>query len=144
MKRIDLSDDTGSTIPLILGFFLIGLLVVAGSVTASDAFTKQRDLQSVCDGTAIAAANSPDLVVARGHLTHLKALPLGKLQDAIDNYVSRDASRAGTAAVVVDVSPDGAVTVGCQRRSRLAFTGLLGMGAGIDQKAYSIARSPLG
>jgi hypothetical protein len=144
MKRIDLSDDTGSTIPLILGFFLIGLLVVAGSVTASDAFTKQRDLQSVCDGTAIAAANSPDLAIARGHLTDLEALPLGKLQETIDTYVSRDPSREGTAAALVDVSPDGAVTVGCHSRTRLAFGGLFGLGAGVDQKAYSTARSPLG
>ena len=55
-----LSDDRGSTIPLILGFFLIGLLMVGGAVLASDAFTHQRDLQSVCDGAAIAGANAID------------------------------------------------------------------------------------
>jgi hypothetical protein len=144
MKRLDLSDETGSTIPLILGFFLIGLLMVAGSVMASDAFTRQRDLQSICDGTAIAAANSPDLTLARGRLSGLSSLPLGNLQAAIEGYLARDSGRAGAAATAVGVSADGTVTVQCQRRTRLAFAGLFGIGAGIDQKAFSSARSPLG
>jgi Flp pilus assembly protein TadG len=144
MRRLDFADDTGSTIPLILGFFLIGLLVVAGSVTASDAFTKQRDLQSICDGAAIATANSLDLAAARGSLSELHALPLGGLQDAAEAYLQRDSGRDGATVVVVDVSTDGVVTLSCRRRTRLAFAGLFGFGAGIDQSTSSSARSPLG
>src|SRR5437763_14988658 len=123
MRRLDLADDTGSTIPLILGFFLIALLIVAGSVTASDAFTKQRVLQSICDGAAIATANSPDLEAARGSLSELHSLPLGSLQDAAEAYLQRDSGRDGETVVVVDVSIDGVVTLGCGRRAHLAFGG---------------------
>ena len=144
MRRLDLADDTGSTIPLILGFFLIALLIVAGSVTASDAFTKQRDLQSICDGAAIATANSPDLAAARGSLSELHSLPLGSLQDAAEAYLQRDSGRDGATVVVFDVSIDGVVTLGCGRRAHLAFAGLFGFGAGIDQSTFSSARSPLG
>ena len=52
-------DDTGSTIPLIIGFFLISMLMVAGSVAAGDAFVQQRGLQDVCDGAALAARLAP-------------------------------------------------------------------------------------
>jgi hypothetical protein len=120
-RKLDFADDTGSTIPLILGFFLIGLLIVAGSVTASDAFTKQRDLQTICDGAAIAAANSPDLAAARGSLSGLRSLPLGDLQDAVEAYLLRDSGRDGATATVVDVSTDGVVTLGCGRRTHVAL-----------------------
>ena len=53
-----MTDDRGSTVPLILGFFLIALLVVAGAVALGDAFVDQRNLQDVCDGAAAAAAAS--------------------------------------------------------------------------------------
>jgi len=144
MRRIDCADDTGSTIPLILGFLLIGLLLVAGSVTASDAFTKQRDLQSICDGAAIAAANSPDLAATRGSLSELRSLPLGGLQVAAESYLDRDSGRDDATVAVVDVSTEGVVTLRCGRRAHLAFAGLFGFGVGIDQTTSSSARSPLG
>ena len=62
---VRLADDRGSTIPLILGCFVVAFLIVAGSVAAGDAFLQQRNLQSVCDGAAAAAATSADLAAAR-------------------------------------------------------------------------------
>ena len=56
--RRDLADEQGSTFPLIIGFFLLAMLVVAGSVAAGDAFVQQRGLQDTCDGAALAAAAS--------------------------------------------------------------------------------------
>ena len=35
---VRLADDRGSTIPLILGCFVVAFLIVAGSVAAGDAF----------------------------------------------------------------------------------------------------------
>ncbi|MDQ2751380.1 MAG: pilus assembly protein TadG-related protein, partial [Actinomycetota bacterium] len=51
-----IADDRRTTIPLILGFFIIALITVAGAVAAGDAFVQQRGLQDVCDGAAAAAA----------------------------------------------------------------------------------------
>src|SRR6476620_4017235 len=92
---VRLADDRGSTIPLILGCFVVAFLIVAGSVAAGDAFLQQRNLQSVCDGAAAAAATSADLAAARetGDVGG-SALRLANVQDAVDQYVSRDASRS--------------------------------------------------
>ena len=51
-------DDSGSTIPLILGFFLLAAADGRRLGRAGDAFVQQRDLQAVCDGAAAAAAAS--------------------------------------------------------------------------------------
>ena len=104
-------------IPLVLGFFLIGLLMVAGAVLASDAYTKQRDLQSICDGAAIAAANSVDTGAARTQ-TLAGALPLADVQQATDDYLARDPSRAEV-QIDTSVSADGrTVHADCRRHTK--------------------------
>jgi hypothetical protein len=138
-RRQLLSDDRGSTIPLILGFFLIGLLMVAGAVLASDAFTHQRDLQSVCDGAAIAGANAIDGPAARTRRLST-ALPLAAVQAAVQDYLAEDAGRAEV-SVQAGVSADGnTVLADCRVTTRLAFTRLIGRPDGIDQHARSQAR----
>lgn len=134
-----LSDDRGSTIPLILGFFLIGLLVVAGAVLASDAFTHQRELQSVCDGAAIAGANAIDGPAARTReLT--TALPLAAVQAAVQNYLAEDAGRSAV-SVQAAVTADGStVLADCRVTTQLAFARLIGHPDGIDQHARSQAQ----
>jgi hypothetical protein len=133
------ADDRGSTIPLILGFFLIGLLMVAGAVMASDAFTHQRDLQSVCDGAAVAGANAIDGPAARTReLTD--ALPLAAVQAAVQNYLAADPARS-TVSVQAAVSADGStVLADCTIHTQLAFAGILGRSDGIDQHARSQAQ----
>ena len=120
-----LRDDRGSTIPLILGFFLIGLLIVAAAVMASDAFTQQRDLQSVCDGAAVAGANAIDGPAARTReLT--STLPLAAVQAAVQRYLAADSGRAGVTVQAV-LSADGStVLADCHAHTELAFAGLIG------------------
>ena len=131
--------DRGSTIPLILGFFLIGLLMVAGAVMASDAFTHQRDLQSVCDGAAVAGANAVDGPAARTRAL-TATLPLAAVQEAVQNYLAEDAGRAEV-SVQAGLSADGGtVLADCQIRTQLAFAGLIGHRDGIEQHARSQAQ----
>lgn len=142
-RRLDWRGDTGSTIPLVLGFFLIGLLMVAGAVLASDAYTRQRDLQSICDGAALAAANSVDPVAARTR-TLTGALALADVQRATEAYLARDPVRAGV-RIRASLSPDGrTVHAGCVRHVRLAFGSVIGRGDGVDEHASASARSALG
>lgn len=51
-------NDRGTILPLIAGFTVSALLLVLGAIDASAAFLAQRDLASVCDGAALAAAQS--------------------------------------------------------------------------------------
>jgi hypothetical protein len=134
-----LADDRGSTIPLILGFFLIGLLMVAGAVMASDAFTRQRDLQSVCDGAAVAGANAIDGPAARTReLT--TTLPLAAVQAAVQDYLAADPARAEV-TVRAGLSADGAtVLADCHATAELAFAGLIGRPDGVGQHARSQAQ----
>ena len=139
-----LADDRGSTIPLILGCFLLAFLIVAGSVAAGDAFLQQRNLQSVCDGAAAAAATSADLATARetGDVGG-SALRLANVQEAVDRYLSRDTSRSSVhieARLSVDAET---VSLACVERTEIAFGAVFGKGGGVDHHAVSTARAPL-
>ena len=141
---VRLPDDGGSTIPLILGCFVLAFLLVAGSVAAGDAFLQQRDLQNVCDGAAAAAATSADLAVARetGDVGG-SALRLANVQEAVDQYVSRDASRS-TVHVEAKLSQDAeTVFLACVEHTEIAFGAVFGKGGGVDHHAVSTARAPL-
>jgi len=124
---------------LILGFFLIGLMMVAGAVMASDAFTQQRDLQSVCDGAAVAGANAIDGPVARTRVL-AGALPLAAVQSAVQSYLAADPGRAEVQVQAVLSADGGAVLADCRSHTQLAFAGLLGHPDGIDQHARSQAQ----
>jgi uncharacterized membrane protein len=136
-----MTGDRGSTVPLILVFFLVALLFCGAAVMLSDAFTRQRDLQSICDGAALSAADSADFVTVRGGLAGQDSLPLADVQSAVQDYLDRDPGRAAVAATA---TIDGAaVTVDCSRRTTLAFSAMFGAGSGTMQRASSTARSPL-
>lgn len=141
--RVDVTSDAGSTIPLILGFFLIGLVVTAGGVAASDVFTRHRDLQSTCDGAAIAGANAVNLSSLHGSGITGESVPLADANGAVGSYLARDPGRAGITASV-ELSPDATtVTLTCTQRSHIAFGSLLGKGDGVDNTVHASARSPL-
>ncbi len=76
--------------PLVLLFFVLALLLVAGTVAASAAFLAQRDLQSDCDGAAVVAANALDAAGFYGSDRAGDALPLavGGAQAAVDRYAA--------------------------------------------------------
>jgi hypothetical protein len=141
--RTALREDRGSVTPLILGFFLIGLLVVAGAVLASDAFGKHRDLQSTCDGAAIAAANAVDAAAART-ATLGSSLPLAAVQRATDAYLARAPERLGV-QIQASLSADGrTVLVDCRQQVKVAFGALIGRGNGITEHATASAQGVLG
>jgi len=138
-----LRDDRGSVIPLILGCWLLVMLVAAGYVAATDAFGKRVDLQDVCDGAAIAAANSVDFASGRnvGRARSNGFLQLDDVQSAVDAYLARDPWRSAirlTASLNDDRSE---VTVSCRRRTKIAFGWLFGKPEGVEASVTSSARA---
>ena len=136
--------DRGSTIPLILGFFLVALLVVGGSVALADAFVQQRDLQDVCDGAAAAAAASAlDLGRAGGVGTDQNAAfaDPSSVETAVGRYLARDPDRR-TVTVRAVLSPDRTtLTLHCAQRRTLALGANFGAPT-INHTATSSARAP--
>jgi uncharacterized membrane protein len=134
-------NDDGSTIPLILGFVLLALFVVAGSVAAGDAYVQQSNLQSVCDGAAAAAASSVDAGGQRVNVS--TTLRLGGIQSSVQGYLGREPGR-GDIRVASSLSVDGGtVSLACERRSTITFGALFGFGDGIDHHVTSSARAPI-
>jgi hypothetical protein len=137
--------DRGSTIPLVLGFFLVALLAVGGSVALADAFVQQRDLQDLCDGAASAAAAS-QLDLSRGVAPRDGPAPFrepARIEAAVRAYLARDAERR-TVRVRATLSPDRTtLTLYCSQRRTLAFGALFGDPA-MTHTATSSARAPVG
>ena len=135
-----MTDDRGSTVPLILGFFLIALLLVAGAVALGDAFVDQRNLQDVCDGAAAAAAASAaDLDRERG-VTTGGSLRFTDVESAVGTYLSRDAARRDV-HVRAALSADGTrITLTCEQTMSLALGGFFGR-ANVRHTATSSARA---
>ena len=104
--------------------------------------TRQRELQSVCDGAAVAAANAVDPRAARTEqLTG--ALPLAGVEQAVADYLADDPSRAGV-QIRASLAADGrTVLADCHRHDRLAFGAVIGRGDGIDQHATASAQGVL-
>ena len=139
----DSASDDGSTIPLILGFFIIAFIAVAGSVAAGDAFVQHRALQAVCDGAAATAASSVDPDHSRTLEAGERYLQLGAVEAAVRIYLGRDPGRAAI-SVAADVSGDGSVvTLRCTTTSTIAFGSVFGLGKGITQDVVSRARAPV-
>lgn len=136
-------DDRGSTLPLILGFFLIALIVIAGSVAAGDAFVQQRSLQDVCDGAASAAAAGGVDLGRGGALDQEQALQFGDVRTAVEVYLARDPSRAGV-HVAAAMSPDRrTLTLTCAQTEHIAFGAMFGKGDGVHHVVTSSAQAPL-
>lgn len=132
--------DAGSTIPLILGFFLIAVLMVAGSVALGQAFVQQRDLQDVCDGAAAAAAASAADLDRGGAVATGSSLQFDDVEAAVTAYLARDPSRRGVRASAT-LSPDRRrLTLTCEQTMQLAFGRLFGR-AHLHHVARSTARA---
>jgi hypothetical protein len=136
-------DDRGSTLPLILGFFLIALMMIAGAVAAGDAFVQQRDLQDMCDGAATAAAASGVDLGRGGALQHESALQFGDVRTAILDYLARDPSRRDVRVRADLTDNDQTLTLTCQQTERIAFGAMFGRGSGVHHVVTSSARAPL-
>lgn len=138
-----MSDERGSTLPLVLGFFLVALLVVAGSVAAADAFVQHRSLQDVCDGAAAAAAATAVDLGRDGSLAGADTAAFTDVDDAVRRYLAHDPDRS---AVRVDAQLDRegrTLTLSCEQTRRIAFGALFGRQDGVRHRVTSSARAPL-
>lgn len=134
--------DRGSTLVLMIGCFMLAGVLLTGGIAASAAFLAQRDLQSMCDGAAIAGAQAfqrPEAGAAVGD-----SLPLS--QDAVVEAVADyavDRYGAAAAEVTMGASTDGRlVRVTCSRVVHIPFEDLFSPG-GLERTAVAEARSPL-
>ena len=135
-------DDTGSTIPLIIGFFLMSMLMVAGSVAAGDAFVQQRGLQDVCDGAALAgAASAVDL--NRSHrIAASRSLRFAAVQPVVAAYLARDPGRQDVQVTIALSADARTVTLTCTESRQITFGTLFGQGDGVEHVVTSAARAP--
>jgi hypothetical protein len=134
------SGERGSTLPFVLVSWLVAALMTFGAIAASDAFLKQQDVQSLCDGAALAAAGRADesAVYRDGVGLHLPLTRAGAEQ-----AVAAQLSAAGRRLDSWSASTDGTeVTVRCTRRVRIAFGWLFLGGAPLDRTAVAAARAP--
>lgn len=132
--------EDGSTIPLILGFFLIAVLVVAASVTLGQAFVQQRDLQDVCDGAAAAAAASAADLDRSGAVAAGNSLQFDNVEAVVTAYLARDPARRGVQVNAMLSADRRRVTLTCAQTRSLAFGGLVGR-ARMRHVATSTARA---
>lgn len=132
--------ERGSTLPLVLVCWLIAALMALGAITASDAFLEQQEVQSVCDGAALAAANATDEAALYTSGVGA-ALPLTRAstQAAVTDHLAD----GGTGLDSWSTATDGVeVTVRCTRYAQLAFGWLFLGGEPLERTATASARAP--
>lgn len=117
---------------------MIAGLLLTGGVTASAAFLAQRDLQSACDGAAVAGASG--FLRTTSESTADMAFDKTLAGNAIAQYA---VDAWGTDAVDIDVDVDGTrVVVTCSRVVHVPFESLFSPG-GINRTATSSADAPI-
>ena len=134
--------EAGSTLPFVLVCWLVAALMVLGAIAASDAFLEQQEVQSLCDGAALAAANEADeaAVYAQGVGAEL---PLTRV--TTEAAVADQLTDAGALLDAWSVETDGAeVTVRCTRSVPIAFGWLFLGGQPLERTAIASARAPTG
>ena len=132
--------EAGSTLPFVLVCWLVAALMALGAIAASDAFLEQQEVQSICDGAALAAANQVDeaVVYAQGVGAEL---PLTRA--AAEAAVADQLADAGVALDAWSAATDGAeVTVRCTRSVPIAFGWLFLGGEPLERTAVASARAP--
>lgn len=132
--------ERGSTMPFVLVCWLVAALMVFGAIAASDAFLEQQEVQSVCDGAALAAANSTDeaVVYASGVGSELP-LTRATAQAAVADQLAD----GGTLLDGWSAETDGVeVTVRCTRYVDIAFGWLFLGGGQLERTAAASARAP--
>jgi len=134
--------ERGSTLPLILGFFIVAMLMVAGSVALGQAFVQQRDLQAVCDGAAAAAAASGGDLDREHGVGNGESLHFGDVRTVVAAYLARDPDRHGVTVRAQLTAGATRVTLTCRQRRVLPLGGLFGR-AHVDHTATSTARAAL-
>jgi uncharacterized membrane protein len=134
------TSEQGSTVPFVLVCWLVAALMALGAVAASHAFLEQQEVQSVCDGAALAAANQADeaTLYTRGVGTELPLTPA-----STEAAVADQLSDAGAQLDSWSTATDGVeVTVRCSRSVPIAFGWLFLGGESLERTAVASARAP--
>ncbi|WP_369139553.1 pilus assembly protein TadG-related protein [Modestobacter versicolor] len=132
--------EAGSTLPFVLVCWLVAALMAFGAIAASDAFLEQQEVQSICDGAALAAANEAD-EAALYALGVGAQLPLTRA--AAEAAVADQLADAGVRLDSWSAETDGAeVTVRCTRSVQIAFDWLFLAGEPLERTAVASARAP--
>ena len=132
--------EAGSTLPFVLVCWLVAALMALGAIAASDAFLEQQEVQSICDGAALAAADQADeaAVYEQGVAAQLP-LTRGSAEAAVTDQLSD----AGVALDTWSAETDGVeVTVRCAREVHIAFDWLFLGGEPLERTAVASARAP--
>ena len=140
MRPSPTDPEAGSSLPFVLVCWLVAALMVLGGMAASDAFLEQQEVQSICDGAALAAADQADeaVVYARGVGDQL---PLTRA--AAEAAVADQLADAGTTLDAWSAETDGAeVTVRCTRSVHIAFDRVFLGGRPLERTAVASARAP--
>jgi Flp pilus assembly protein TadG len=132
--------DHGSSLPFVLVCWTVAALIVFGAIAASDAFLEQQDVQSVCDGAALAAANRTDeaAVYGRGVAGQLPLSQAGS-EAAVADQLAAGPNRLDSWSVQTDGAE---VTVRCTRSVQIAFGWLFHGGRPLERNAIASARAP--
>jgi putative Flp pilus-assembly TadE/G-like protein len=141
-RPAQLDPERGSTLPFVLVCWLVAALMTFGAVAASDAFLEQQQVQSVCDGAALAAANHTDeaTLYTRGVGSQLPVTPAGAEAAVADQLAD-----AGVRLDAWSAATDGVeVTVRCTRTVQIAFGWLFLGGEPLQRSAVASARAPTG
>jgi hypothetical protein len=133
--------EAGSTLPFVLVCWLVAALMVFGAIAASDAFLEQQEVQSLCDGAALAAADQVDEAIAYAVGVGAE-LPLTRA--AAQAAVADQLADAGVELDAWSAETDGAeVTVRCTRSVHIAFGWLFLGGQPLERTAVASARAPI-
>ena len=133
-------DERGSTLPFVLVCWLVAALMVFGAIAASDAFLEQQEVQSVCDGAALAAANAADeAVLYTGGIGSDLPLTRATAQAAVADQLADAAADLDSWAAETDGVE---VTVRCTRSVEIAFGRLFLGGEPLERTAVASARAP--
>ena len=140
VRTQQLDSERGSTLPFELVCWTVAALMAFGAVAASDAFLEQQEVQSVCDGAALAAANRTDeAVVYTSGVGSELPLTRATAQAAVADQLAD----GGTLLDAWSAETDGAeVTVRCTRFVDIAFDWLFLGGSQLERTATASARAP--
>jgi hypothetical protein len=132
--------ERGSTLPFVLVCWTVAALMAFGAIAASDAFLEQQEVQSICDGAAIAAANRTDeAVVYTSGVGSQLPLTRATAQSAVADQLAD----GGTHLDSWSAETDGVeVTVRCSRSVDIAFGWLFLGGKPLERTAVASARAP--
>jgi hypothetical protein len=108
VNRRPLRDDTGSTLPLIVGFAALALAVALLLAAASSLYLERKRLLDLADESALAAAESFDLDDVRvDGLTVRPRLTSAEVRDAVAAHLASRSGIADDVAVAQAESTDG-------------------------------------